>query len=186
MAVQPTWNYLCENELQYGILSTYDYHWFLYKPKNAPSELYISEALSLESKCPVVLMAYAYMAWKAVNDCHSRYPSIILTQPAKNRQVLDELLKEIKAYNDLADIQGKYIPKLRANALEALREIHKHGILHDDIRAENILVSNQDDVYIIDFGMSNRADIKKKRKWYQDEMTQLSCLLDQYTRCSGP
>ncbi|RGB22484.1 hypothetical protein C1646_748506 [Rhizophagus diaphanus] len=97
--------------------------------------------------------------------------------------VLKEMQKEVEIYKELADIQGKYIPKLvcygyygggmsfvigltivgttlsdqkvtkrqRSRATKGLEAIHKHGILHNDIREENILIN--DDAYPIDFGM---------------------------------
>ncbi|CAG8676517.1 1399_t:CDS:2, partial [Ambispora gerdemannii] len=126
--------------------------------------------------------------------------------------VLEEMQKEVEIYKDLADIQGKYIPKLvcygyygggmsfvigmtiagtslsehkitkrqRTKALKGLEAIHKHGILHNDIREENILINDNGDVYLIDFGMAGRADIKKKRKLFDEEQLKFSNLLDKY------
>ena len=83
--------------------------------------------------------------------------------------------KEVEIYKDLADIQGKYIPKLvcyeyygggmsfvigmtiasttlndhkimkwqRLRAIKGLEAIHKHGILYNDIREENILINDK-------------------------------------------
>src|ERR1043166_1221866 len=103
--------------------------------------------------------------------------------------------KELEIYKDLADIQGKYIPKLvcygyygggmsfvigmtivgtslsehkiteqqKSRAIKGLEAIHKHSILHNDIQEENILINDNDNIYLIDFGMASRADTKKKR-----------------------
>src|ERR1043166_4646540 len=122
--------------------------------------------------------------------------------------------KEVEIYKDLADIQGKYIPRLvcygyygggmsfvigmtiagttlndhkitkrqRSRAIKGLEAIHKHGILHNDIREENILISDDGDVYLIVFGMASRADTKKKRKLFEEEQLKLSQLLDRYIR----
>ncbi|CAG8797083.1 6292_t:CDS:2, partial [Gigaspora rosea] len=46
------YNYMVSFRCQYGILSSYDYHWFLCRPVENPTELLISEALSLNSKSP--------------------------------------------------------------------------------------------------------------------------------------
>src|SRR5205814_285074 len=86
--------------------------------------------------------------------------------------VLEEMQKEVEIYKELADIQGKYIPKLicygyygggmsfvigmtivgttlskhiikkrqKSRAIKGLEAIHKHGILHNDIREENVLI----------------------------------------------
>ncbi|CAI2182259.1 4637_t:CDS:10, partial [Funneliformis geosporum] len=126
--------------------------------------------------------------------------------------VLEEMQKEVEMYKDLADIQGKYIPKLicygyygggmsfvigltivgttlsdqkiteqqKSRAIKGLEAIHKHGILHNDIREENILINDNDDIYLIDFGMASREDTKKKRKLFEEEQLKLSQLLDGY------
>jgi serine/threonine protein kinase len=120
--------------------------------------------------------------------------------------------KEVETYKDLADIQGKYIPKLvcygyygggmsfvigmtivgtslseqkikkrqKTRAIKGLEAIHKHGILHNDIREENILINDNGDIYLIDFGMASREDTKKKRKLFEEEQLKLSQLLDRY------
>ncbi|GBB94280.1 hypothetical protein RclHR1_23230002 [Rhizophagus clarus] len=126
--------------------------------------------------------------------------------------VLKEMQKEVEIYKDLADIQGKYIPKLvcygyygggmsliigmtivgttlsehkitkrqRTKALKGLEAIHKHGILHNDIREKNILINDNGDIYLIDFGMASREDTKKKRKLFDEKQLKLSQLLDGY------
>ncbi|CAI2180785.1 10099_t:CDS:2 [Funneliformis geosporum] len=100
--------------------------------------------------------------------------------------------KEVEIYKDLADIQGKYIPKLvcygyygggmsfvigltivgtmlsdqkikkrqRSRAIKGLEAIHKHGILHNDIREENVLINDNGDVYLIDFAENVRRDVE--------------------------
>ncbi|RGB43549.1 hypothetical protein C1646_680349 [Rhizophagus diaphanus] len=107
--------------------------------------------------------------------------------------------KEVEIYKDLADIQGKYIPKLvcygyyggemsfvigmtivGTSAIKGLEAIHKHGILHNDIREENIIINDNGDIYLIDFGMASREDTKKKRKLFEEEQLKYSNLLDRY------
>ncbi|RHZ76439.1 hypothetical protein Glove_197g34 [Diversispora epigaea] len=68
----------------------------------------------------------------------------------------------------------------KSKALKALEAIHEHGILHNDIREENILINNDDNVYLIDFGMACWADLKKKRKLFSEEQFKLSRLLNCY------
>jgi serine/threonine protein kinase len=119
---------------------------------------------------------------------------------------------EVKIYTELADIQGKYIPKLvcygyygggmsfvigitiagtslsehkitkrqKTKALKGLEAIHKHGILHNDIREENILINDNGDVYLIDFGMASQADTTKKRRFFEKEQLEYFNLLDMY------
>ncbi|CAG8846041.1 22334_t:CDS:1, partial [Gigaspora margarita] len=37
-AVDQVYSYMAELGLQYGVLSTYDNHWFLYRPKDNPTD----------------------------------------------------------------------------------------------------------------------------------------------------
>jgi len=289
--IQQIYNYMGENELRYGILATYDNHWFL---RREHTELWISKTILLQSESPPVLKAYAYLARQAKEDPQSLNPlrvpvpahgdndSRILRSQSKNQSVnqqttsnqqsssafgassnipvdqqkfsfvdfkfkgilgegrsgktllcefrgdtialksvdlskappyvLEEMQKEVEIYKDLADIQGKYIPKLicygyygggmsfvigmtivgtslseqkikkrqKTRAIKGLEAIHSHGILHNDIREENILINDNGDVYLIDFGMASREDTKKKRKLFEEEHLKYSNLLDRY------
>ncbi len=50
------------------------------------------------------------------------------------------------------------------NAYETLNEIHKHGVLHNDIRKENIILCDDwKRVFLIDFGMAT-FDIDKEKQ----------------------
>ena len=294
--IKQSFSYMVENQRQYGILSTYNKHWFLRRPKDEPEKLYISNTLLLESEHPPVLKAYAYMAQIFRDDYFSPHPSIISVteeneeyEPVSKRlrssmtnnkspnnnsnsdsssstlqenpkgkskqnlsftdfkfngmlgegrsgktlkcefhgitialkctdlwksppYILKEMHNEVNIYQILSTIQGVYIPRLvcygyygggmcyvigtafvgtpltnykyiterqRLMALLALNAIHSKGLLHKDIRKENILLSNTtDNVYLIDFGMASyNRDVKKfdKEKW------ELAQLLDQYT-----
>ncbi|PKC57641.1 kinase-like protein [Rhizophagus irregularis] len=288
--VQQIYNYMGENELRYGILTTYDNHWFL---RREHTDLWISETLSLQSESPPVLKAYAYLTRRAKENPNSPKPQILVPAQGDNNSrtlrshsksssnsslnnqtsdtsasqqlpsntsvkqnnysfsdfkfksilgegrsgktllcefrgdmialksadlskapsyVLEEMQKEVEMYKDLADIQGKYIPKLvcygyygggmsfvigltivgtmlsdqkiteqqKSRAIKGLEAIHKHGILHNDIREENILINDKGALYLIDFGMASREDTKKKRKLFEEEQLKLSQLLDGY------
>ncbi|PKY32043.1 hypothetical protein RhiirB3_419886 [Rhizophagus irregularis] len=74
----------------------------------------------------------------------------------------------------------KITKRQRSRAIKGLEAIHKHGILHNDIREENILINDNGDIYLIDFGMASREDTKKKRKLFDEEQLKLSQLLDRY------
>ncbi|GBC06334.1 hypothetical protein RclHR1_06770017 [Rhizophagus clarus] len=294
--IQQIYNYMGGNELRYGILSTYDNHWFL---RREHAKLWISKTLPLQSESPPVLKAYAYLTRRAKENPKSPKPQVVVPAQGDNNSrtlrshsksssssslnnqtsntsanqqsssafgasnnppvdqqkfsftdfkfkgilgegrsgktllcefrgnmialksvdlskapsyVLEEMQKEVEIYKDLADIQGKYIPKLvcygyygggmsfvigmtivgtslseqkikkrqKSRAIKGLEAIHKHGILHNDIREENILINDNGDIYLIDFGMASRADTKKKRKLFEDEQLKYSNLLDRY------
>ncbi|KAG9304910.1 hypothetical protein G9A89_010772 [Geosiphon pyriformis] len=59
IVVQQIYNYIRANEYRYGIVITYNNHWFLYQEH---TKLLISKTLSLQSKSLPVLKAYAYLA----------------------------------------------------------------------------------------------------------------------------
>ncbi|PKC12117.1 hypothetical protein RhiirA5_497186 [Rhizophagus irregularis] len=288
--IQQIYNYMGGNELRYGILTTYDNHWFLCREH---TKLWISKTLPLQSESPPVLKAYAYLTRQAKENPNSPKPQVLVPAQGDNNSrtlrsnskssssssltnqasstfsnqqsssnvpvnqqnlsftdfkfkgilgegrsgktllcefrddmialksvdlskapsyVLEEMQKEVEIYKDLADIQGKYIPKLvcygyygggmsfvigltivgtmlsdqkiteqqKARAIKGLEAIHKHGILHSDIWEENILINDNGDIYLIDFGMASREDTKKKRKLFEKEQLKLSQLLDRY------
>ncbi|CAG8695181.1 17495_t:CDS:2, partial [Racocetra fulgida] len=87
-AVKQIYNYMISLHLQYGVLSSYDYHWFLCRPKANPTELLISEALPLESTSPTVLKSYAYLAYLAARDPTSPHPNTIPDRTRSVRQAI--------------------------------------------------------------------------------------------------
>ena len=104
---------------------------------------------------------------------------------AKNEDMLPELLNEVSVYEQLSGLQGNGIPRFichgvfeevlycvgvsicgtvangfteqqKQKLLETLKSIHEAGILHNDIRKENILIDESGNPYIIDFDFSTR------------------------------
>ncbi len=55
----------------------------------------------------------------------------------------------------------KLIKKYGKSILEGINYLHNNRILHLDIKADNILISNTGDIKIIDFGESIKFEIKK-------------------------
>ncbi|CAG8605440.1 16367_t:CDS:1 [Funneliformis mosseae] len=74
---------MVEAQLQYGVLSTYQHHWFLRRPADEPSVLYISKTLPINSP---VLKTYAYMVQVLCADHFSKNP-IITTDKRKRQSV---------------------------------------------------------------------------------------------------
>ncbi|CAG8699162.1 3439_t:CDS:2, partial [Funneliformis mosseae] len=203
--VQQIYNYMGENELRYGILTTYD---------NYCNQL-SSSAFGVSSNTFVKQNNYSFSDFKFKSIlgegrsgktllCEFRGDMIALKSADLSKApsyVLEEMQKEVEMYKDLADIQGKYIPKLvcygyyeggmsfvigltivgnmlsdqkimeqqKTRVIKGLEAIHKHGILYNDIWEKNILINDNDDIYLIDFGMTSRADTKKKRKLFEEE-----------------
>ncbi|CAG8597631.1 6879_t:CDS:2 [Funneliformis mosseae] len=294
--IRQIYNYMSSLQLQYGILSSYDIHFFLYRPKHTHTELHISHPLQRVSINPPVLKSYAYLAQLAEEDStsphhnimnssrqnlalqqsqqnfgggqiprslnNSRYNLRSLSRTSdnrgsrenqdpmehvfdcsefkferslgygqtggtyrcefhgqiialkaldlyKNRKFFYKMQNEIEIYNLLSKVQGLYIPKLvcygyygggmgyvmgmtivgtilnlhkieewqKDMALKALKIIHSHNVLHNDIRKENILVNEKGNVYFIDFGKSIVTD---KKELFLQEESELSRLFDCY------
>jgi predicted Ser/Thr protein kinase len=117
----------------------------------------------------------------------------------KQPNMLLELRHEIQMYRMLSDLQGKSIPRLvlhgywegglycigfslcgtvpdalsesqKQSLLSTLDTIHNRGIMHNDIKKENILVDENGTVFLIDFGF---ATLDSCRETQQNEMQQL-------------
>src|SRR5436305_11383844 len=75
MVIQQVYNNMGVNELRYGILATYDNHWFL---RREHTELWISKTLPLQSETPPVLKAYAYLTRQAKENPKSPKPQVVV------------------------------------------------------------------------------------------------------------
>ena len=121
----------------------------------------------------------------------------------KQPNMLSELHHEIEIYRLLSDLQGRFIPKLvlhgyweggmycigfslcgtvpkalsesqKQSALSIIDAIHNRGIIHNDIKTENILIDENGLVYLIDFGF---ATVNSCKDAQQDERNQmLTCI----------
>ncbi|RGB41178.1 hypothetical protein C1646_810842 [Rhizophagus diaphanus] len=72
--IQQLYNYMVENRLKYGVISTYTDHWFVKRERGI---LYISEAVKHSSTHPSTLKSYAYLVELAKSDTYSSDPRII-------------------------------------------------------------------------------------------------------------
>lgn len=125
---------------------------------------------------------------------------------AKNREMLPELLNEILIYGHLATLQGNGIPRILCHGyiesvlycvgvsvcgsvpltlndrqkhmlIDTLENIHRLGILHNDIKRENILVDPNGNPYIIDFGF---ATINTALDAQSEEKAQLQACIEAF------
>ncbi|KAI9353460.1 hypothetical protein BDR26DRAFT_848591 [Obelidium mucronatum] len=120
----------------------------------------------------------------------------------KNPELLAELRNEVAMYRELSVLQGRFIPKVelfghwaglycigfsligRAPVyldqqqkdilIRGLHEIHELGIVHNDIKKDNILVDDSGRPYLIDFGFASKTfDILLQNK---EKLELLKCL----------
>lgn len=61
--------------------------------------------------------------------------------------------------------------KLFVNILKLVRILHENSIIHGDIKPENILVGNDFDIRLIDFGFSHKINQKSNNLVYNTEGT---------------
>jgi serine/threonine protein kinase len=103
---------------------------------------------------------------------------------SKYPEYKDEIANEVKVYKALQELQGIYIPKLifygdkwgmyrilamtdagkpihfpidqgkKIKIIKALKSLHIKGVLHNDLRLENILEDSVGDIRFIDFALS--------------------------------
>ena len=72
--IRQIFGYLCHNGLRNGVITTYDYSWFLCRSFEGPKLLLISPAISYDSRDPTILQCFFHLASLARDDKH-RAPS---------------------------------------------------------------------------------------------------------------
>lgn len=74
---------------------------------------------------------------------------------------LNDRLKELESSQDKCDLVERYLGKI----VSALREVHKAGIIHNDTTGNNIMITDDGRVFIIDFGVSTFGDVNDAGEW---------------------
>ncbi len=98
--------------------------------------------------------------------------------PLANGSILRWLAMEYLSRGDLGEWMKHHGPpavelavRWLHQALEALQYAHQHGILHRDVKPQNLLLTSDGDVKLGDFGLSRPAEPVKR------ELTQYGCVL---------
>jgi len=92
---------MIENNLRYGIISTYDCNWFLQRGGDDRNTIYISDTITFNHNNPTVLKSYAYIVLKAKQNHYLQHPNIISVQnitPPSNTSLV-QLQKNKTNYN---------------------------------------------------------------------------------------
>ena len=75
--ITQTFGYLLANHLRYGVISTYDNTWFLFRPPNNPGELQISSSFQSNSQQPTLFQGFCHLLSLVDKEhmCNSAPPS---------------------------------------------------------------------------------------------------------------
>lgn len=69
------------------------------------------------------------------------------------------LLREI--LNERKKLPVERSVKLTVGICEALEHVHAHGVVHRDLKPENIMVSEDDEIHLIDFGIAGSVGARR-------------------------
>ena len=91
------------------------------------------------------------------------YRAWILVQRIENTQTLDHYL----SIQSLAATHWQAIG-------QCIARFHRHNIYHADLNANNVLLDNQQNIYLIDFDRAQlRSGADKQARWKQDNLQRL-------------
>lgn len=88
------------------------------------------------------------------------YQADILTSRITNAKDIVGLLSQKSISKELWQAVGK-----------AIKQFHQHGIYHDDLNCHNILIDNNNKVWLIDFDRSKQKNIEKN--WQEANLERL-------------
>ena len=69
------------------------------------------------------------------------------------------LLRQI--LNEQKKLPVERAVKLTVGICEALEHVHAHGVVHRDLKPENIMVSDEDEIHLIDFGIAGSVGARR-------------------------
>ena len=146
---------------------------------NFPKDVAL-KVVSFENKDPTELKELLKHEAISLNSCQNKF--ILKLHGHKVLGDLTYLILEFAPFGDLARFAKNHEGKLSldkaskflSQSLEALSTIHSIGIIHRDIKPNNILVASPNEIRIGDFGVAllpgektNAEDLKKSH-WHDE------------------
>jgi hypothetical protein len=90
-SIRQIFGYMAHNQRRYGVLSTYDKTWFIWRPENDTGTLFISDVVHAEDTSPTLLRCFAYIMSLARQDSHCPFPP---PSPPGSREDYDDTPEE--------------------------------------------------------------------------------------------
>jgi hypothetical protein len=73
-SIRQIFGYMAHNKRRYGVLSTYDKTWFIWRPENNPGALFVSDVVRVVDTAPTLLRCFAYIISLARQDPECSFP----------------------------------------------------------------------------------------------------------------
>jgi tetratricopeptide (TPR) repeat protein len=137
------------------------------------AEVYLAEHQLLESKTAVKVLPEEFardkeMVGRFLREARSaaglRHPNIVRIHDVGQEEGVNYFAMDYvdgKSLTEMIAISGgleeKEIIRLSQQVLSALGEAHKKGIIHRDIKPDNVMVDSRGDAVVMDFGIAKAA-----------------------------
>jgi serine/threonine protein kinase len=124
--------------------------------KKISNKKYISSSLSIEDEINFLMKNTHPNILKFVNLHRALNNTFIITEYVKGKDLYDKIIS--------GKMTEDYIKKIFIQLLKTLEFLHSKKYYHRDIKLENILVDNDDNIKLIDFGFVYKESEGEKAK----------------------
>ncbi|KIX14834.1 hypothetical protein X474_06730 [Dethiosulfatarculus sandiegensis] len=141
--------------------------------KGGMAEVYLAEHELLESKTAVKVLPEEFardqeMVGRFLREARSaaglRHPNIVRIHDVGQEEGVNYFAMDYVDGRSLTEmiassggLEEKEIIRLSGQVLSALGEAHKKGIIHRDIKPDNVMVDSRGDAVVMDFGIAKAA-----------------------------